>query len=121
MKNFKGGKSTMIVQIPEGVEFEKAKDYVGKYEKGDMVIMGYLKTKSEKYKTDNYSLYVIYKNQHKLLNVPGWYGRALEEDFIAEGSDAEKYFDNAYIKEIAPMSTKNGNDTINIDIYEDEQ
>lgn len=119
MKNFKGGKSTIVGQIPEGTEFEKAKDYVGTYAKGDMVIRGFLKTRSEKYHTDNYSLYVIYKNQHKLLNVPGWYGKALEEDFIAEGSDAEKYFDNAYIKEISPVETKNGNGTINIDIYEE--
>lgn len=119
MKNFTGGKSTIIGQIPEGVEFEKAKDYVGTYEKGDMVIRGYLKTKSQKYNTDNYSLYVIYKNEHKLLNVPGWYGKALEDSFIEEGSNAEEYFDNAYIKEIVPMGTKNGNDTINIVIYEE--
>lgn len=118
MKNFRGGKSTIIGQIPEGVEFEKAKDYVGSYEKGDMVVRGFLKTTSKKYNSDNYALYVIYKNEHKLLNVPTWYGKALEEDFIAEGSDAESYFDNAYIKEISPMSTKNGNNTIQIDIYE---
>lgn len=120
MKNYTGGRSTMIGQIPEGVEFEKAKDYVGTYEKGDMVIRGYLKTKSTKYNTDNYSLYVIYKNEHKLLNVPGWYGKALEQDFTESGSDAETFFDGAYIKSIEPMSTKNGNDTINIVIYENK-
>ena len=117
MKNFRSS-STMIGQIPEGLEFEKAKDYVGDYEKGVFVVLGYLKTHSKKFNNDNYSLFCLLNNEHKLLNVPGWYGKALEDSFIEEGSNAEEYFDNAYIKEIVPMGTKNGNDTINIVIYE---
>lgn len=118
MKNFKNNKGTLIGQIPEGVEFEKSKDYVGSYEKGDIQVLGYLKTKSDKYKTDNYSLYVDFKGKKKLLNVPTWYGKQLEEDFIQEGGDPESYFKDAFIKTIEPLATGKG-DSISIEIYED--
>ena len=117
MKNFKGG-STLIGQIPEGIEFEKIKDYVGTYEKGDVVIQGYLKTHSEKYNRDNYSLYVLFKGTPKLLNVPGWYGSQLEEDFRAEGGNAEEYFKDVFLNMVEPYSTKSG-DSVSIEIYED--
>ena len=117
MKNFKGG-STLIGQIPEGLEFEKIKDYVGKYEKGEFVIFGYLKTHSDKYNRDNYSLYCELKGQPKLLNVPGWYGSQLEEDFKAEGGNPEEYFKDAFIEIIEPYDTKSGQ-SVSIQIYED--
>lgn len=118
MKNFKNGKGTLIGQIPEGIEFEKSKDYLGKYEKGDLQVMGYLKTKSEKYKTDNYSLYVDLKGTKKLLNVPSWYGKQLEEDFLEEGGDPEVYFKDAFIEQIETLSTGKG-DSVSITVYED--
>lgn len=118
MKNFKGSKGTLIGSIPEGIEFEKAKDYVGSYDKGDFVVLGYLKTKSTKYNTDNYSLYCKLKGADKLINVPGWYGTQLEEDFLNEGGDPEVYFKDAFIKIIEPVSTSKG-DTVTIEIYED--
>lgn len=118
MKNFKNNKGTLIGQIPEGVEFEKSKDYIGKYEKGDVAVLGYLKTKSDKFKTDNYSLYVEFKGQPKLLNVPGWYGKQLEEDFLSEGGDPESYFKDAFIETIEPIETQRG-ESISISIYED--
>lgn len=118
MKNFKNGKGTLIGQIPEGIEFEKSKDYLGKYEKGDLQVLGYLKTKSEKYKTDNYSLYVDLKGTKKLLNVPSWYGKQLEEDFLEEGGDPEAYFKDAFIEQIETLSTGKG-DSVSITVYED--
>lgn len=118
MKNFKNSKGTLIGQIPEGIEFEKSKDYIGQYEKGDMAVLGYLKTKSEKYKSDNYSLYIDLKGTKKLLNVPGWYGKQLEEDFLAEGGDPETYFKDAFISKIEPLSTGKG-ESVSIEIYED--
>lgn len=118
MKNFKGGKSTMIGQIPEGVEFEKIKDYLGEYAKGDVVIMGYLKTHSKKFDSDNYSLFVDFKGTPKLLTVPGWYGTQLEEDFLEEGTSAEEYFKDAFLKKVEPLSTGKG-DSVSIEIYED--
>ena len=117
MKNFRSS-STMIGQIPEGLEFEKAKDYVGEYEKGVFVVLGYLKTHSKKYNNDNYSLFCLLNNEHKLLNVPGWYGKKLEEDFLKEGGDPEKYFDSAYIKTISPLETDKG-ESVSIEIYEE--
>lgn len=116
MKNFKGG-STLIGQIPEGLEFEKAKDYIGTYEKGDFAVLGYLKTHSDKYNRDNYSLYCELKGAAKLINVPAWYGSQLEEDFRAEGSNAEVYFKDAFIKTIEPYNTKSG-ESVSIEIYE---
>ena len=118
MKNFKNNKGTLIGQIPEGLEFEKSKDYFGKYEKGDFAVLGYLKTKSEKYKTDCYSLYCDLKGVKKLLNVPSWYGSQLEEDFLAEGGDPETYFKDAYIETIEELDTNKGK-SVSITIYED--
>lgn len=118
MKNFRNNKGTLIGQIPEGIEFEKSKDYVGSYKMGDVQVLGYLKTKSEKYKTDNYSLYVDFKGTKKLLNVPAWYGKQLEEDFLAEGGNPEDYFKDAFIHTIEPIETSKG-DSVAIEIFED--
>ena len=117
MRNFKGNKGTLIGQIPEGVEFEKIKDYVGSYEKGDFKILGYLKTKSEKFKTDTYNLYCELKGTPKLLTVPSWYGKQVEEDFIAEGSDPDKYFQDAFIEKVEPIETSKG-ESVQITIFE---
>ena len=118
MKNFKNNKGTLIGQIPEGLEFEKAKDYIGKYERVEFAVLGYLKTKSEKYKTDCYSLYCDLRGVKKLLNIPSWYGSQLEKDFLAEGGDPETYFNGAYIETIEKLDTNKG-ESVSITIYED--
>ena len=118
MKNFSSGKSTIIGQIEDGALFEKIADYVGNYELGQFQIYGYLKTKSKKFNTDQYSLYVNLADRFFLLNVPTWYGAELEKDFMASDETATDYFANASIKSIAPKATSKGNDTYQITIFE---
>lgn len=119
MKNFNQGKSTIIGTIEEGALFEKARGYVGKYDKGQINILGYLKTKSTNFPgTFNYSLYVEFADRKFLMNVPSAYGEALESDFLASDQTAEEYFGGASIKEIRQFTTKFNTTSFDISIYE---
>lgn len=122
MKNYSSKRKTLTIDISDQVPFIKIKDLFPnekKFKKGDVPILGYLKTRSSKYNTDNYSLLVNVKGDYYLMNVPLWYGESLAEDFEASGVDALTFFDDAYIKEIEEIETKSGNNTFNIVIYED--
>ena len=120
MKNYTKGKRTMIGEIPEGIEFKKCADYVGSYDEGDLIIMGYLKTRSELYNKDQYSLLISDQRGKKdtmfFLNVPAWYGAELEQDFLNSGEDAETFF-AASIEAIESFETKYKKDSYNIMIY----
>lgn len=118
MKNFSSGKSTLIGQIDSSVKFEKGTEYAGKYEKGQFKVLGYLKTFSEKFKTDQYSLFVELGDVQFLMNVPKWYGEALAEDFQNSGQTAEEYFKDAFIEKIETYTTDYGTTSIRITIYE---
>ena len=116
MKNYAGGKSTVIGEIPKDTEYKKIKDYVGEYEVGEMKVLGYIKSHSDLYNKDQYSLFIEYKEAKFLLNVPAWYGSRLEEDFQGGNETAEEFF-NCYIMEIEEFTTKNGNKSHNIIIW----
>ena len=73
---------------------------------------------SKMYNKDQYSLLVNYKGEDYFLNVPTWYGAAVEEDFSESGQTAAEFFDNAYIEEIEEFETKFNNNSFNIKIYE---
>lgn len=117
MKNFSAGKSTIIGQIEEGAIFEKIGEYVGSYDQNVFTIHGYLKTRSQKFNKEQYSLYVNLGDRFFLLNVPDWYGIELEKDFMASDETAEQYFTGASIKTIESKHTKFGNGTHNITIW----
>ena len=117
MKNFTMRNSTIVGTIPENTPFTKASEFVGEYAKGDLQVLGFLRTHSEKFNKDQYSLFIKKKKTHMLMNVPGWYGEQLEDDFVDEGSNAEEYFKDAFISSITEFDTKYGNKSINIEIY----
>lgn len=118
MKNFSSGKSTIVGQIPEGTPFTKAKEFLGNYAKGDMQVLGFIKTKSEMYNKDQYALFVKKGKEHMLMDVPTWYGSALEDDFVDEGSNATEYFKDAFIESIEEFDTKYNTKSVNINIYD---
>lgn len=117
MKNFTNTNSTIIGTIEKGTPYKKAKDFVGKYGLDDMRVLGYIKTHSDMYDKDQYSLYVDYQGNKILMTVPSWYGQKLEEDFKAQNINPEEYFNGAYIKEITEFDTKYNTKSINIIIY----
>lgn len=119
MKNFNAKKSTIGIQLPNKPDFVRAKDFVGKYKKGEMQVCGYIRTHSELYNKDSFSLAVIYKNEGLFLNVPAWYGEQLEDDFVDSGQDAEEYFADSYVKEISTFTTKFNTESVRITVYED--
>ena len=125
MKNFNGsGSSSIIGQIPDDCKFTKAKDFIAEYPKGLLQIKGILKTHSEKYNRDNYSLYIVRNGncpnmdeKYMLMNVPGWYGKKLMDHFQEEGKTAEEYFANCSLKSISKWTTDFGTDSISIEAY----
>ena len=129
MRNFTKEKnaSTIAGKIKEGTKFTKPSDFVGSYGKGQLGIKGYLKTHSDKYNKDQYSLYiertqgVAVENMDEasmLMNIPSWYGERLEEDFKNSKLSAEEYFADAFIKEIIQFDTRYDKHSYNIKIYE---
>lgn len=121
MKNFGKGTSTVIGSVPENTPYKKAKEMYGKYEKGQLTIYGYLKTHSEKYNRDGYVLCCKYIGNDVLVNIPEWYGKKLEADFLQSGQTPEEYFDNGNvsIELIEPFDTQNGNQSVSIMIFEE--
>lgn len=118
MKNYSRGRGTLIGEIPEGTEFKKIADYVGTYKKDQFKILGYLKTHSDLYNKDSYSLFCDLKGEKILLNVPEWYGSQLSQDFLDSKQEPEEFFAGASIKEISTWETKFKNNSYNIEIYE---
>lgn len=118
MKNFEKGRSTIVGTIKGGTPFKKSKDYIGNYKKGEMVVKGYLKTHSDTYGKDQYSLYIEYKKVTILLNVPYWYGSKLEQDFVEQNVEPEEYFEGASIKSIESFKTKFNTESVNITIWD---
>ena len=138
MKNYKStGKSSVVGEIPEQMYYVKAKDILGEYEKGELQVLGFLKTKSQLYNREQYCLF-IKGNLNKMipaivngrmaaevdhpyffLNVPEWYGKRLEEDFKSEDTTAEEFFKDAFIEFIQELPTNKNSNTIDILIYED--
>ena len=118
MKNFSRGNSTIVGQIPENTPFTKAKEFVGIYKKGEMQVLGFIRTKSEMYNKDQYALFIKKGNDYMLMNVPSWYGSTLEDDFTDAGSNAVEYFKDAFIQSISEFDAKNNTKSINIKIFE---
>lgn len=137
MKNYKStGNSSIEGEIPEQMFYVKAKDLLGTYEKGDLQIMGFLKTKSQLYNRDQYCLFIKYNtkkafpaimnermasgvnHEYFFLNVPEWYGKRLEEDFRESDETAEEFFKDAYIEVIEELTTNKNSNTVNILIFE---
>ena len=118
MKNFTSGKSTVIGNIEKNTPFKKAKDFVGNYEYGQFYVLGFIKTHSDMYDKDQYSLYCLYQGEKFLMNVSNWYGIKLEEDFNNNNTTAEEYFKDACVKEIKEFKTKYNTNSINIIVYE---
>ena len=118
MINFTSNKSTVIGKIKVNTPFKKAKDFIGSYEKGSMKVMGYLKTHSDMYDKDQYSLYVNFEGNYIFINVPTWYGERLDRDFQSSNLTADEYFENASIKEIQTFKTKFNTESVNVVIYE---
>ena len=122
MKNYSNKKSrTLSKEAGENTPFIKIKDLFGDrktFEKGEVTIHGFIKVRSKLYDKDQYSLLVTYKGVDYFLNVPTWYGAAVEEDFGNSGQTAEDFFEGASIKKIEEFETKFKNNTVNIVIYE---
>lgn len=138
MKNYKStGRSSIVGEIPEQMYYVKAKDMLGHYNKGDLQVLGFLKTKSQLYNRDQYCLFIKYNpdvaipavmnermatgvdHTYFFLNVPEWYGKRLEEDFQSEDTTAEQFFVGAYIETIEELPTNKNSNTIDILIYEE--
>ena len=126
MKNFSNNKArTLVREAKDNTPFIGIKDLFPDaskrtFKKGDIPIFGYIKVNSKTYKDKvNYSLLIEYKDQEYFLNVPSWYGDALEADFIEKGQPAAEYFKDAFIKEIEEFETKYKNNTYNIIVFED--
>lgn len=117
MKNFTNENSTIIGTIDANTLFKKSKDFIGKYDMGEMQVLGYIKTHSDMYDKDQYSIYVNYQNEKFMINVPSWYGKKLEEDFKKQNITPEEYFEDAYVKEIQEFDTKYNTKSVNIVIY----
>ena len=119
MRNFKkGGKSTIAIQLPETMEFKKTADYVGDYKKGEFKIHGFLKTHSDLYNKEQYSLVCEYKKKVFFMNVPSWYGSRLETDFEESGETAETYFGGVSVAMIEEFTTKYNTTSYNVVIHE---
>ena len=122
MKNFTNPSGrTLVEEIPQGLTFQKIRDVFKlpfEAPKGDVKILGYLKTKSSKFKEYSYALFIDHKGLKTLINIPNWYGEQLDDDFINSGLTAAEYFDDAYIKSIEAVPTKAGSDTYVITIFE---
>lgn len=118
MRNFKSGKSSIVGQIPENTPYTKAKEFVGTHKQGEMQVLGFIKTKSEMYKKDQYALLIKKGKDYMLMDVPNWYGSNLEDDFCDSEQTAEEYFKDAFIKEISEFDTKYNTKSVNIEIYE---
>lgn len=117
MKNFSSGVSTISGTIIDGTKYVKCKDFVGVYDQDALMIKGFIKSHSDKFNKDTYSLYIERVKSvpgidevSMLMNVPEWYGRKLEEDFRSSGQTAEQYFDTS-LKEVSEVKTKNYNTT----------
>lgn len=130
MKNFNSNKQrTLLKEANDNTPFIGIKDLFPdadkrKFEKGDIPVLGYIKVHSKTYENKmNYSLLINYKGKEYFLNVPSWYGDALEADFLESGEAAKTYFGDAFIKEIEEIETKYKNTTFNILVYteDDEQ
>ena len=138
MKNYKStGRSSVVGKIPEQMYYVKAKDILGEYEKGELQVLGFLKTKSQLYNRDQYCLFIKCSTTKMIpaivnermaagvdhpyffLNVPEWYGKRLEEDFKDADVPAEEFFKDAFIEFIEELSTNKNSNTINILIYEE--
>ena len=117
MKNFTSESSTMIGKAEKGTPFKKAKDFIGKYEDGEMCVLGYIKTHSDMYDKDQYSLYVVYQGEKFFMNVPSWYGKRLEQDFTTSKLTPEEYFENSFIETIKTFKTKYNTESISITVY----
>lgn len=138
MKNYKStGRSSVVGEIPEQMYYVKAKDMLGHYDKGDLQVLGFLKTKSQLYNREQYCLFIKFNkdkafpavmnermatgvdHHYFFLNVPEWYGKRLEEDFKGEDTTAEEFFKDAYIETIEELPTNKNSNTIDILIYEE--
>lgn len=118
MRNFTSNRPlTTTVKIDKGVPFKKAKDFLGKYTEKQMQVLGYIKTYSEMYEKDQYSLYVDYEGNKVMINVPAWYGQRLEADFTESGQTPEEYFADTFVKEIVEFDTKYNSKSVNIIVY----
>lgn len=119
MKNFTrgGGKSSIIGQIPENTPFTKAKEFIGEYKQGEMIIKGILKTFSEKFGKNQYSLLILKKKDYMFMDVPEWYGESVYDDFMDSPESAAEYF-NCSISSIEEFETKYNTKSVDIKIYE---
>lgn len=126
MKNYSSKKNTYTGRLDNEIPFVKKGAVTGKWAKGALMVRGYLKTFSEKFKNYQYSLYLDGRENKIadtgytaiLLNVPEWYGKQLEEDFLQSGQTAEDFFEDAYVESIETVETKFGTNTTVIRIYE---
>lgn len=122
MNNFAIGNNTISGngKINDAAKFVKAKDYVGTYEGPKYIfVLGFIKTHSDTYNKDQYSLYCqdMNTNEYLLMNVPEWYGKKLSEDFfknVPSKMTCDQYFDNVVIKKIETFRTKFNTDSVNI-------
>lgn len=127
MKNYHNATtSTTVRKIPDSVKFQKITDLFPTLSVESPVtfppekwsILGYIKTHSDMYDKDQYSLYIAEGSNEYLINVPSWYGSSLEDDFKESKQTAEEFFNGAYLKEITMFKTKYNKPSYNITIYE---
>lgn len=126
MRNYTARKNTFIGRLDKDIPFVKKGEVVGNWEKGKLRCRGFLRTHSERFNKDQYSLFIESTEGHiagtksnaVLLNVPTWYGEQLEDDFTDSGLLAEDFFKDAWIKSIEMQDTKYGTKTAVITIYE---
>lgn len=122
MNNFAIGNNTISGngKINDAAKFVKAKDYLGEYNGPKYIfVLGFIKTHSDTYNKDQYSLYCqdMNTNEYILMNVPEWYGKKLSEDFfknVPSKMTCDQYFDNVVIKKIETFRTKFNTDSVNI-------
>ena len=124
MRNIRRGKSSVVGEIKEGTSYTKVKDFVGVYDEGALLVRGIIKSHSDTYNRDTYSLYIVraklvpgIDEPTMLMNVPEWYGAQQLEDFNQSGQTAEEFF-NTSIQEIKEVKTKNNNTTYEVVVFE---
>lgn len=124
MRNIKRGNSSIAGEIKEGTPFVKVKDFVGIYDEGALLVKGIIKTHSDAYNRDTYSLYIEraklipgIDEPTMLMNVPEWYGSEILADFNQSRQTAEEYF-NTSIQEIKEVKTKYNTTTYEVVVFE---
>ena len=60
---------------------------------------------------------IEYKGEKMMLDIPYWYGRKVEEDFLSSNQTPEEFFGGESIKTISTFKTQYNTDSVSIELH----